>query len=203
MHAPECKGQDSAIGVSVAISPALFVPVSVAVQAGIQWRFNNKWSLLVEGAYPTFYPSNTEYEEVKYWRAGAEIKYTLKASPAVRKYVGLQMNYLYRTLTENNTGRFYTKTNTYSFTHADINSPVLSSAIKLGIEIPAGKRAYFDAFIGAGLRSVRTTYTTESALVTSIEPKTINIFDFDDAWQFDYTLLRLHATAGFRFGFHL
>jgi hypothetical protein len=203
MLAPECKGQDTANGVSVVVSPTLFVPVSVAAQLGIQWRFSNKWSILFEGAYPTFYPSNTEFEEVRYWRAGAEGKYTLSASPMVRKYVGLQVNYLYRTLTENNTGRYYTKTNTYAYSHANINSPVLSSALKLGIEIPAGKRAYFDAFVGAGLRMVKTSYTTESALVTSIEPKTQNFFQYDDAWLFNYTLLRFHATAGFRFGFRL
>lgn len=195
-------GQDSARKVSVLVSPALFVPVSVAAQLGLQTRINKRWGFLAEGAYPTFTPKNTTYEEIRYWRAGLEVKYYLPKK-RIARYISLQNNYLFRELTENEGGVFYTKNETFAYGRADIQSPVLSSAIKLGLEVPLGKRTYVDLFAGAGLRFIFTKYAASGVLVTSIEPTKQSFWRFDDAWAYNYTLKRIHATAGFRFGFLL
>ena len=84
-----------------------------------------------------------------------------------------------------------------------INSPVFSSALKWGIELNAGRKIFFDAFIGAGLRFIFTDYKAKNILVTSTEPPKPNIFSFDDAWKYNYTLMRLHGTAGLRLGVRL
>src|SRR6478736_3131126 len=98
MQAQKSFGQDTSSKVSAVISPALFVPVTVAVQAGLQFRLNKGWSLLVEGAYPTFYPEHEEYEKIRYWRAGFEIKHYL-ANKKFNRYISWQNNFLYRELT--------------------------------------------------------------------------------------------------------
>lgn len=193
-------GQDSLRGVSLVVSPALFVPVSVAVQPGVQVKLNRRWAVLVEGAFPSFHPTNTEYEKIEYWRGSLEVKY-YQTTKGPAKYISLHNSYLHRQLTEKEGGRYYTKTQTFAYNNAIISSPVWATAVKIGIEVNIGRRAYFDLFAGAGVRQIFTSYKSENAAVTSVEPNRQSIFSFDDAWLFNYTLRRLHATAGVRFGF--
>jgi hypothetical protein len=195
-------GQDSTSKVSVVVSPAIFIPVSVAAQAGFNFQLSRRWSLLAEGAYPTFYPKDEVYEKIRYWRAGLELKYYFKRRKSA-KYISLQNNYLFRELTNEENGVYYTKTETYAYTNAVIKSPVLSSALKIGLEVPLGKRTYFDLFAGGGVRMIFTRYKPSSALLTSIKPNEQGLLKFDDAWSYNYTLKRIHVTAGLRFGFRL
>ena len=199
IQAQKSFGQDTSSKVSAVISPALFVPVTVAVQAGLQFPLSKRWSLLLEGAYPTFYPEDDEYEKIRYWRTGFEVKHYL-ADKKSNRYFSLQNNFLYRELTNEDDGLYYTKTQTFAYTNAVIKSPVWSSAVKFGMEMPLGKKTYIDLFTGAGLRVILNKYDTESALVTSIQPNGQSFLEFDDAWIYNYTLYRLHLTAGFRFG---
>lgn len=203
LHAQKNWGQDSASKVAVVVSPALFVPVSVAVQAGLQFRLNNRLGLLVEGAYPSFYPKNTAYEKIRYWRSGLEAKYFYKRKADLHRYAALQAAYLFRELTDQDQAFYYTKTQTFSYTNAVIRSPVLSLALKTGVEISSGKKLFVDVFAGAGLRFIFTSYETRAPLVTSLEPKKQDLFKFDEAWLYNYTLMRLHATAGLRLGWRL
>ena len=195
-------GQDTTLKVAVVVSPALFVPVSVAAQGGVQLAISRRISLLAEAAYPLFKPGNTTYQKIDYWRVGLDIRYLL-AKKNFRRYISLQTNYLFRELTNTTGGNYFTRTQTFAFNTARIKSPVLSAALKLGAELPLGQRTFFDVFAGAGLRFVLTRYVTESALVTSIEPEKQNLLKFDGAWLYNYTLLRPHFTAGMRFGIWL
>ena len=194
-------GQDSSSKVSFLFSPALLVPSTAAAQGGVQLRLGKRWSLLAEGAFPVFHPQNTDYEKVSYWRTGLEVKHYLSMQKTVR-YISLQNNFLFREL-ENGDGVYYSRTQTFAYTNAVIKSPVLSSAIKLGLEVPLGRRIYFDLFTGAGLRWIFNKYKTETALVTSIQPNKQDFFKYDDAWAYNYTLTRIHLTAGLRFGIRL
>ena len=195
--------QQSSSRLSLVISPAIFVPVSVAVQAGVQYRIGSQLTVLAEAAYPTFTPGNTEYEKIDYFRTGIEFKYILRSDSSLSKYVSLQNNYLHREMIDEHQGIYYTKTQTFSYSNAAIKSPVFSSALKLGAELNAGKKFFFDAFIGAGLRFVFTEYEAKNVLLTSTEPPEQNLFTFDDAWKYNYTLMRLHGTAGLRLGMRL
>lgn len=203
MQTQKSVGQDSTSRLSVLFSPALFVPVSVAAQGGIQFRLNNRWSVLAEAAFPTFYPTNSEYEKIRYWRTSLEFKCRQAVKDIAMKYLAVQVSYLSRDLTDNDQGFYYTKARTFSYSNAIIHSPVLSSAVKLGLEIAAGRRVFADVFFGAGVRFIFNEYETESALVTSIEPKRHDLLTFDNAWIYNHTLMRLHATAGLRVGLRL
>lgn len=188
---------------SIVVSPALFVPVTVAVQAGVQYKAGRRFSILAEAAFPGFHADNTEYEKMDYFRTGLEIKYALISDSFLTKYVSVQNNYLFRELTDVDQAFYFTKTQTFSYTNATIKSPVFSSAVKLGLELKAGKRFFVDAFIGAGVRFIFTEYQVKNALVTSTQPPTQNIFKFDNAWKYNYTLVRPHATGGLRLGVRL
>lgn len=203
LFAQTAFGQDSAPKVAVVVSPALLMPVSVAAQAGLQFRLGKKISLLAEGAFPTFYPKNTPYERLRYWRTGLEARYAYRREASVHRYVAVQAAYLFRELTDKEQAFYYTKAQTFSYTNAVIHSPVLSSALKLGMELSPGRRFFVDAFLGGGVRWVFTSYTTKAPLVTSLEPKKQTLFTFDDAWLYNYTLMRLHAVAGLRVGVRL
>ena len=195
--------QQSSSRLSLVVSPAIFVPVSVAVQAGVQYKFSRQLSVLAEAAFPIFIPDNTEYEKINYFRTGIEFKYILASDSSLSKYVSLQNNYLHRELVDENQGFYYTKTQTFSYSNAAINSPVFSSALKFGAELNAGKKFFLDAFIGAGLRFIFNEYQAKNVLVTSAEPPEQTLFTFDDAWKYNYTLIRLHGTAGLRLGIRL
>lgn len=200
---PKSFAQDSAKGFSLLLSPALFVPVSVALQGGVQFKAGKRFRVLAEAAFPTFHPNNTAYEKIQYWRAGLEIKFRPRKFVSSKKYFAWQNNFLFRRLTDEGQDFYYTRSQTFSYQNAVIKTPVLSSALKLGVELPAGKKTFIDAFIGAGLRFVFTNYRTEKPLLTSTEPSKTNFLDFDNAWLYNYTLTRFHATAGLRFGFRL
>lgn len=201
--AHETSAQDTSSRFAVLISPALFVPVSVAVQGGVQWKLGKKWSLLAEAAYPVFHPNNAEYEEISHWRTSLELKWWPGKASSANRYFSLQAAYLYRQLKDKDQAYYYSKTQTFSYNDAVIKSPVLSTAVKLGVELPLGKRTFVDAFAGAGLRFISSSYSAKSVLVTSTEPPRQNLFKFDDAWVYNYTLMRLHGTAGLRFGVRL
>ncbi|MDQ6608284.1 MAG: DUF3575 domain-containing protein [Bacteroidota bacterium] len=196
-------GQDSSSRFSVVLSPALFIPVSVAAQVGVQYKITRRWSALAEAAFPTFYPNNTDYEKISYWRTGVEMKYQRKRANFSNTYVSLQINYLFRKLVDRDQGFYYTKTQTFSYHNATISTPVISSAIKIGAELALGKRTFIDAFIGGGSRAIFTRYSPEKTFVTSTEPQKQDFLKFDNAWLFNYTLIRLHFTAGLRFGLRL
>lgn len=199
----EILGQDSPSKLAVVVSPVLFVPVSVAVQGGLCFRLGNRLGLLTEAAFPTFYPSNTVYEKIRYWRAAVELRYRYRQKASSRRYLALQTSYLHRSLHDADQAFYYTKTQTFSYANAVIRSPVLAAALKTGVELQAGKRIFVDAFLGLGLRFIITSYSTQGSLLTSLEPERQTLLSFDDAWLYNYTLKRLHAAAGLRIGFRL
>jgi hypothetical protein len=194
--------QDSAQKIAVVVSPALFMPVTVAAQGGVQFSLGQRWALLAEGAYPLFKPLNTGFQRVDYWRAGMELRRQLRKR-SFKRYLAFQTNYLYRELEKTNGGNYYTRDRTFAYTNAVVKSPVLSTTLKLGTELPVGKRSYFDLFAGAGVRMIFNRYITQSALVTSIDPEEHNLFTFNNAWLYNFTLIRPHLTAGLRFGYRL
>lgn len=205
IQAQKSLGQDSISKVSVVISPALFVPVSVAAQGGIQCRISKRWSVLTEFAYPTFYPDN-DYEKINYWRSGIEFKFHAPKSEIQGRYYSLQVNYLYRKLLEEDENIAHRKDGEYRYDMAEIRSPVLSLALKLGVELNAKKkRSFADVFLGMGVRRVFNKYTTKNLRLTSIDraPDNFEWIFPDEGWRFDYPLTRFHFTAGLRFGFRL
>lgn len=198
-------GQDSASSVAVVVSPALFVPVSVAVQAGVQARLNKRYGVVAELAYPTFYPQN-DYEKIRYWRSAVELKFYSVKHPVSGRYWAVRAAYLYRQLTDNNDGVVHRRDGEYRYDAATVNSPVLSLAFIIGKELNIKSRKLFaDVFAGAGLRHLFNQYTATNLRFTSLErPKDSFEWLFpEEGWRFDYPLTRFYTTAGVRLGWRL
>lgn len=197
--------QDSVSKTAVVVSPALFTPVSVAVQAGLQLRVNRQSSFLLEVAYPAFYPSN-EYEKIRYWRSGVEWKFYSAKPRRYGRYYAVQVAYLYRQLTDNDRGTVHFKDGEYSYDNAVIRSPVLSVAALWGHEFNnRNKRFFADVFGGIGLRYLFNNYTAKELRLTSLTRQK-DAFDWlvpDEGWRFGYNLTRLHLTGGLKFGVRL
>lgn len=197
--------QDTASRFSLTVSPALFTPVSVAVQGGIQYRFSKRLSLLTEFAYPTFYPDN-EYEKITYWRSSIEVKLHTTNTKTKGRYYSIQGSYLYRTLLEENGSTVHQRDGEYRFDAATIQSPVVALALKAGMELRTNKgRAFADVFLGAGARRIFNNYTAQNLRLTSIDQTNDKLAWLipDEGWRFGYQLTRFHFTAGVRFGLGL
>lgn len=197
--------QDSLPKFTVMISPALFTPVSVALQGGVQYRLNKKWSMLMEAAYPTFYPDNS-FEEITYWRSGVELKLHAPKKEVRGRYYAIQANYLYRQLIQNDEGTVQRQDGVYRYDAATIHSPVLSLALKIGVELFSKNRKKFaDVFLGAGARRLFNEYEAKNLRLTSLDPpgESFGWLLPDEGWTYDYPLTRFHFTAGVRFGWRL
>lgn len=205
MQTQKVAGQDSASAVAVMVSPALFSPVSVAVQMGIQVRLKKRYSFLGEVAYPSFYPQN-DYEKIRYWRSAAELKFYSAQPAASGKYYAIRVAYLHRELTDNNDGVVHRRDGEYRYDEATINSPVLSLAFIIGKELNSkGHKFFADVFAGAGVRHLFNSYTAKNLRLTSLT-RNKDSFEWlfpEEGWRFDYSLTRLHLTGGLRFGLRL
>lgn len=205
LQTQKCLAQDSVSGIAVVISPALLTPVSVAVQAGVQFRLKKRSSFLAEAAYPTFYPTN-EYEKIRYWRGSVEWKFYAVDPPMHGRYYAVQAAYLYRQLMDRNDGIVHFKDGEYRYEAATIKSPVLSVAVIIGSELNSRRHKFFaDVFGGAGIRHLFNKYTAKELRVTSLVRQK-DRFDWlfpDEGWRFGYELTRLHLTGGIRFGMRL
>ena len=176
----------------------------MAVQGGFQYRMSKKWSLLLEAAIPAFYSQSETYETIDFWRTGAELKYTAGNSKNSKRYWSLQTTYLLRTFVDKDEGLVHRKAGDYVYEGATIKSPVLSNALKIGIEAPVSKRFFADVFVGMGLRLLFNKYESKRFRLTSTEPPKDNFVLLpEEGWRFDYTLTRFHFTGGLRLGFRL
>jgi len=201
----KAAGQDSASRMAVVISPALFVPVSAAVQVGVQLRLNKRCAFQAEVAYPTFYPHN-DYEKISYWRGAVEWKFYSSKPQVSGKYYAVRAAYLHRQLVDSNEGVVHQKDGEYHYNEATIKSPVLSLALIIGKEFRAKNKKFFtDVFAGAGVRRLFNHYTAKDLRLTSLDRPKDN-FDWlfpEEGWRFNYPLTRFHLTAGLRFGWRL
>lgn len=191
LYSHTSAAQDSMGRYTVMVSSALFVPVSVALQGGLQYRLNNRWSCLAEVAVPTFYPKNTGYEEIHYWRTSIELKYRASKIKTSIGYFSLHNSYLFRTLVDHQSGIFYRKGEVLSYDDATIHSPVLATALKIGIEVPSDTRLFADIFFGLGTRVLFNRYEVKNSSPAFGQR---NSFWNQVGLRYDYTNVRFHLS---------
>lgn len=195
--------QDSVTRLHLLVSPALFTPVAVAAQAGLLYRFPRRKGILLEGAYPTFYPQ-TDYEKVRYWRVGAELRMYVKTKADRSPYYAFQASYLKRTLTDRNFGLANQGRSDFAYDSATIQSPVLSAAVKMGVELGGNSsKTFVDVFLGLGVRRLFNQYQASNLRpITRDRRSGWNIIP-TEGWRSLDPLTRFHLTAGLRFGWAL
>jgi hypothetical protein len=143
---------------------AALIPISqpgLGIQPGVEYRFNNRLSLLAEICIPVNGKNSKDSSELnkKYMRVKSEIRYCLLGkSKKSHLYTGFQVSSSRRRFINQN-GFIYDKQGADSVTYynkASINSPVTTVSLQLGSIITKGKFA-FDVFAGIGARFIHTT----------------------------------------------
>lgn len=150
-------------GFAVTLAGAL-IPISqpgLGIQPGVEYRFNDRFSLLAEIAIPVNKKNSKDSSELnkQYIRFKSEIRYSLLSkSKKNHLYAGFQVSTSRRRFINQN-GFIYDSQGADSVTYYDkasINSPVTTVSLQFGSIITKGRFAV-DVFAGIGARFIHTT----------------------------------------------
>jgi len=188
---------------SVLLSPALLRAPETqwGLQTGIAYQ-RPKWGVGAEAALP-FRKSHIDYATIKYLRVGLELKYYAYNDHSGKIYISLQNNYALRQMMDTN-GNTYTSKRplgVFRFSKASISSPIFSSALKFGAEVPITKNLFMDVFSGAGIRIVSTSYKNVENTTPGSLFRAIDCCTFIPVYRYEGTFTKLHLTTGFRLGY--
>jgi hypothetical protein len=195
--------------ISVVISPALLSSYNIVagLQTGVQYRFNEKWSGVSEIAFPVQNSNSLRIESVRYLRIGAEIKrFGNNNMRRHKRYFSLQTRYAFRRWQEVSDDYYYERKildSVVFYDKANIKTPVLSMALKLGLEFHLGRRFMIDWFSGAGARTIFTTYKKVEGARRELKPLRARGGFVISAVDYNYTVTRFHYVSGFRLGYSL
>jgi hypothetical protein len=188
----------------IVLSPALLNYYLPTPQLGYGVALNKGWSVLGEVTYGAHKDHLADKENLKIFRLSGEIKRFLH--PEIHKtYVAFQSYYAYRSF-HTKRGSYGTKEGRYfNYGPADIRTPALGYALKLGREESIGRKFYLDGFIGAGGRFTFCKFKTD--MITELIPDG-QIFPCNPHWSygdyyFNYPKHVFDLYAGIRLGFRL
>ena len=137
----------------------------------------------------------------KYFRYKLEIRYYLSdAKKIVTPYFAAQYTTASRSFNVNKSWTYYDtfqEDSIYSYTKANINSPVQTLTGQFGIVIKGIQNFYFDLFAGAGRRFTNTAYTDVENLQIIINRQLFNI-RLASTYRFAGKLNRLQLNLGFK-----
>ena len=172
---------------------------SVGIQPGFAYNFNNSWQVITEIGVPLKRTTESDFEKFALLRVQTEVKYFGKNFRYKNSYVSLQAGYLFRNLANNDSGVYFHK-QTYRekiivYSSATATSPVLFSALKIGIENQLLKKYFLDWSFGIGVRSVKTSYKAMSKQERDIQARG---FGFGNTWNVEGTFIRLHGVICLR-----
>jgi hypothetical protein len=188
----------------VTLSPAFLRSANIAIQPGIEYRFSNTLSGIIEVALPLD-KSEQEFDKVNLFRTSIELKKTLApTSHGAIPYFSLQMAFVSRTFYENDSNVYAKKLHAeerFRYTSATIHSPVFISTIRMGKEYRLGENWWLDIFAGAGARYIHTRYDAQNVRSVIITRRGIRIGE--DATNCNCDITRFHATIAFRMMRHL
>jgi len=179
-----------------------------AIQPGIEYKFNNRWSLLTEIAVPIGRNNSPDYSHSKYFRIKPELRYYLsKSEKKIRPYVGLQTSYTFRNW-QSHGGSFFEKgvssNNFFTYDRANIKSSIVALSLQLGVRVKLTHRLDMDLFMGMGSRTVFTNYFDVQNAVNDPYIRPIcKIFPAPDAaYLINGTVNRVNLNFGIRFIYH-
>ncbi|HET6994019.1 MAG TPA: DUF3575 domain-containing protein [Chitinophagaceae bacterium] len=201
-----CRGQDSKW--SITFTPAIVQApyLCYGIQPGVEYRFNERFSLLTEFAFTTSKSKDLFYSNNKFFRVKPELRYTLRDSDdGLRAYTGFQVSYSYRGWQDNSGGMYYEKKmyadSVVAFDKAHINSSILTWSVQLGTPFSFGNHLGMDIFMGLGMRFIFTNYSDVQNGVKDARARRIcTAFPVPDpAFNVDGTVTRFHSNFGIRF----
>jgi hypothetical protein len=192
-------------GWAVTLAPAL-IPISqpgFGIQPGVEYRFNDRYSLLAEITIPANKKNSRDSSELnkKYFRFKSEIRYSLLGkNKKSHMYTGLQVSGSNRKFINQNSFYFDNrKTDSgYYYSKASINSPVTTVSVQLGSIFSKGRFAV-DVFTGIGARFIKTTITGIENPTRSAIRKPDSGPSFTASYSYLGNIIMLQLNAGIRF----
>ncbi len=204
LQAQKSKEQE---GFAVTLSGAL-IPISqpgLGIQPGVEYRFNDRFSLLAEIAIPLNKKNSKDSSELnkRYLRYKTEIRYSLLSkSKKNHLYTGFQVSSSRRQFIYQN-GFIYDKQGADSVTYfskASINSPVTTASVQFGSIITKGRFAV-DVFAGIGARFIHTTISDVEVPVRGVILRADGL-RLTASYSYAGNAIMFHLNAGIRFMWH-
>jgi Protein of unknown function (DUF3575) len=200
----EANGQDNRLG--VAVSPAILNLTSnrIAVQAGGEYGFKQRWSILTDFVLGLKKDPPANVSDEKFFRLKPELRYFLSDRKAYsHAYLGLQLSYSGRSWKDRDGSYFEEKLyedSAITYQSASVKSPVFTASIQGGTVIPIGENFGLDFFAGFGVRIINTTYSNVQGTgkTYALRPICKVMFSPDPAWLVNGTVTRPHFNMGFR-----
>jgi hypothetical protein len=164
LYSSSLLAQDSTSqkGWAVTLTAGL-IPISqpgLGIQPGVEYRFNERYSLLAEITIPVNGKNSKDSSELnkQYLRVKSELRYRFVSSRRNSYlYTGLQASVASRKFINRNSFYFDKPKvdSVYYYDQASINSPVTTVALQFGSIFISGRFAV-DVFLGLGARFINT-----------------------------------------------
>lgn len=195
-------------GWAVTLTGAL-IPISqpgVGIQPGVEYRFNDRWSLLTEITIPVNKKDSKDSSELnkKYFRIKPELRYSfLSKRKTSNQYAALQASRASRQFINRNSFYYYNSStdSVYYYDKASISSPVTTVALQFGSIFTHGRFAV-DIFIGIGARFINTIITDVVNPVRGVISNPADGPHFTASYSYAGNITMLQVNAGFRAMWH-
>lgn len=182
--------------------------INVGIQPGLAYQFNDRYALSTEVTIRLGNKDDKNLEAInkQYFRVQPELRYYLKSKKRKRKdYTGLRLSYASRKFEDITKGFYANKfpgNNGIFYDRAKINSPVFTTSIQYGTDLPINKNFSFDFFLGMGIRSIRTTYTDVINPIPGVRSRPADGPSLYASYSYNGKVLWFHFNSGFRFKWH-
>lgn len=179
----------------------------LGIQPGIEYQFNDRYSLLAEVAFranKNTSKDSTEFDK-HYLKFKGELRYHLpsKKERWAHEYFGFQLAHASRSFTTRN-GFYYgglPGDSVYYYGQAAINSPVTTVAVQFGSIITDGRFA-MDIFGGIGARFINTDISDIKNQTKGIRTTAAEGFHFTASYSYEGSKTMFHLNGGIRFIWH-
>ena len=195
-------------GLAATLAGAL-IPISqpgLGIQPGVEYRFNNRISLLAEITIPVNKKNSKDSSELnkQYLRYKTEIRYSFfNKSKKSHTYAGLQVSSASRRFVNQNS--FYYKEkhgdSVYFYDKASINSPIATVSFQLGSIFSYG-RFSVDLFAGIGARFIHTSITNIENQISGVRNRGGSGLSFTASYSYAGNITMFHLNGGIRLMWH-
>ena len=185
------------------------IPISqpgLAIQPGIEYRFNDRLSLLAEITIPVNGKNSKDSSELnkQYLRVKTEMRYGFFTKrKAAHQYAGLQVSRASRQFINQN-GFYYdnpSADSVYYYDKASINSPVTTVSLQFGSIITKGRFAV-DVFMGIGARFINTNISDIVNPVRGVITRGTDGPNFTASYSYAGNITMFQLNAGVRLMWH-
>ncbi|NOT52161.1 MAG: outer membrane beta-barrel protein [Chitinophagaceae bacterium] len=177
----------------------------LGIQPGVEYRFNDRYSLLAEVAFranKNISKDSSEFDK-HYLKFKTELRYHMPGNKGRwgHEYFAFQLSHTTRTFTTRN--GFYhgdlPGDSVYYYSQAAIKSPVTTASVQFGTILTEGRFA-LDAFIGIGARFINTSISDIKNQAKGIH--TPEGLHFTASYSYAGNKTMFHLNGGIRFMWH-